>query len=130
MAVSGDFLAFVIDQLRALDGVRARRMFGGAGLYSGRRMFGLIADDTLYLRPGEATRPEFDRLATAPFRYRTAAGQRTVPAFRQVPETVLEDAHALAIWAGAAIRASPPPRRAAPAKQRRRRRIQPLSTQK
>ncbi len=50
MPVSDDFLNYVVDQLSHWGSVSVRRMFGGAGLYRERRMFGLIADDVVYLK--------------------------------------------------------------------------------
>lgn len=38
------FAAFVLDQLAGLEGVSARRMFGGHGLYRGGDFFGIIHD--------------------------------------------------------------------------------------
>jgi DNA transformation protein len=111
MAVNEEYLAYVLEQLRAMGTVHARRMFGGAGLYCQERMFGLIADDTVYLRPHESTRAQFARAGMPPFSYVTATGRRSIAAFRQVPEAVLEDAQELAQWARAALAASPPPRR-------------------
>ncbi|MFZ0009254.1 MAG: TfoX/Sxy family protein, partial [Steroidobacteraceae bacterium] len=59
MTVSSDFLAYVLDQLAELGGVRSRRMFGGAGLYCDELFFGLIADDTLYLRVDVSNRADY-----------------------------------------------------------------------
>lgn len=50
MAVSDDFLNYVLDQLSRWGHVTVRRMFGGAGLYRDGKMFGLIADDIAYLK--------------------------------------------------------------------------------
>ncbi len=61
VAVSSSFQGLVLDQLRrAVSRVRARRMFGGAGIYSGDIFFALIADDTLYFKVDASTRPEFE----------------------------------------------------------------------
>ncbi len=59
MAVSGDYLAFVLEQLAGLPGVASKRMFGGVGLYCDELFFGLIADDVLYLRADEASRADY-----------------------------------------------------------------------
>jgi len=49
MAVSPTFQNFVVEQpSKALPVVRARRMFGGVGIYMENAFFALIADDTLY----------------------------------------------------------------------------------
>src|SRR6266850_109989 len=50
MAVTDDFLQYVLEQLAGLGHVVQRRMFGGAGLYHDERFFGLIARDTLYFK--------------------------------------------------------------------------------
>jgi DNA transformation protein and related proteins len=50
MSVSNDFVEYVIEQLRLLGRVAARRMFGGVGLYVEGLFFGLIDDDTLFLK--------------------------------------------------------------------------------
>ena len=39
-----------LELLASLGAVRARRMFGGWGLYAGDAFVALIADDQLYLR--------------------------------------------------------------------------------
>jgi DNA transformation protein and related proteins len=36
------FKDFVLDQLQELDGVEARRMFGGYGLYQNETFFGIL----------------------------------------------------------------------------------------
>lgn len=59
MAVSDEFIEYVIDQLAAWGEVSARRMFGGAGLYCDGMMFGLIADDVAYLKADDSNREDF-----------------------------------------------------------------------
>jgi len=44
MAVSDEFVDYIIDQFVAWGEVSARKMFGGAGLYCDGAMFGLMAD--------------------------------------------------------------------------------------
>jgi hypothetical protein len=73
MAVSSGYQTFVLDQLRpTLPGVRAKRMFGGVGLYADELFFALIDDDVLYLKVDDETRPDFER-----------RGSATVPAVRR-----------------------------------------------
>ena len=54
MTTTSDFIAFVVEQLSGLGPVRAKRMFGGAGVYCDAVMFALISDDTLYFKADEA----------------------------------------------------------------------------
>jgi DNA transformation protein len=102
MSVSPGYRAFVLDQLRlALPGIRARSMFGGVGIYAGESFFALIADDTLYFKVDEATRPDFVGRGMGPFRPYGETGE--VMQYYQVPEDLLEQPDVLRSWANAAI---------------------------
>jgi DNA transformation protein len=68
MAVSNDYLAYVLDQLAGLRGVSSRRMFGGVGLYCDEYFFGLIADDVLYLRVDDSNRADYAARGMAQFK--------------------------------------------------------------
>ena len=50
MRVSSNVREFVLDQLAGLDGLRARAMFGGVGLYAGEVFFGIVAAEVLYFK--------------------------------------------------------------------------------
>ncbi len=67
MAVSDEFIDYVIDQLAAWGEVSARRMFGGAGLYCDGTMFGLITDDVAYLKVDDSNREDFVKAGSSPF---------------------------------------------------------------
>jgi DNA transformation protein and related proteins len=102
MAVSPGYQTFVLDQLRrVLPGVRAKRMFGGVGLYADELFFALLDDDALYLKVDDATRPDFERRGLCPlqpFGEGSAAMQ-----YYQLPEDLLEDPEALRPWAEGAV---------------------------
>lgn len=76
-------------------------MFGGVGLYSGELFFALIADDTVYFKTDESTRPDFEARGMGPFRPFGDAGGTMQ--YYQVPEDLLEDPEALRPWAEKAI---------------------------
>src|SRR3546814_9739567 len=57
MSASPEFVDFAQELFAPLGGVSIRRMFGGAGLYCRGLMFGLIHDDTIYLK-ADAERSE------------------------------------------------------------------------
>jgi len=102
MAVSDDYLAFVIDRLECMGEVTARRMFGGAGLYFDGLVFALVADDTLYMKTDEVNRGEYEALGMGPFRpYGTYA-----MGYHEVPLQVLEDDSQLREWAAMAFEAA------------------------
>ncbi|HEU5260010.1 MAG TPA: TfoX/Sxy family protein [Gemmatimonadales bacterium] len=102
MPVSESFGTFIVDQLsRVVPRVRARSMFGGVGIYAGDAFFGLIADDTLYLKVDESNRPDFEARGMGPFRPYGEGGE--VMQYYEVPADLLEDTDALRPWAEKAI---------------------------
>lgn len=102
MAVSPSFLTWVTEQLgRVAPAVRARRMFGGAGIYSADRFFALVDDEQLYLKVDDETRPSFEALGLGPFRPYGEGGETM--AYHPVPDGVLDDVEALRPWVEAAI---------------------------
>jgi len=102
MAVTPGYQTFVLDQLRrVLPGVRARRMFGGVGLYADDMFFALIDDDVLYLKVDDVTRPDFERRGLGPFQPFGEGG--AAMQYFQLPEDLLEDPEALRPWTDAAV---------------------------
>ena len=69
MTASDGFIEFLNDALSGFGTVSVRRMFGGAGVYVDGVMFGLVADDTLYLKADDATRRAFEVEGQGPFVY-------------------------------------------------------------
>jgi DNA transformation protein and related proteins len=103
MAVTESFQSFVLEQLgRATAGIRARRMFGGVGIYSNDLFFALIDDDILYLKTDATTQPRFEALGMAPFR--PAGDQGETMAYHQLPAEILENPEALPAWVDDALR--------------------------
>ena len=103
MAVSDDYLEYVLEQLGPVGPVRARRMFGGAGIYRGDVMFALVADDVLYLKVADSNRGEFERAGMGPFEPYPEKGRKMTMSYYEVPATVLESRDELADWAGRAL---------------------------
>jgi len=102
MAVSASYQAYVVEQLaRVASGIRARRMFGGVGIYSNDLFFALIDDDSLYLKTDADTQREFEALGMRPFRPNADHGE--VMSYHQLPEEILEDSEALSRWVAAAL---------------------------
>ncbi len=99
MAVSDEFAEYVVEQLGAWGEVSVRRMFGGAGLYRGTVMFGLIADDVAYLKVDDSNRDDFVAAGSAPFMPFAEKGKTTVMSYYEIPADVLEDRMELAQWA-------------------------------
>ena len=68
MTVSANYIHYVLDLLKVLGPVSAKRMFGGAGLYYDGSFFALIADDVLYFKVDEASKADYLGAGTGPFK--------------------------------------------------------------
>ncbi len=54
MATSEDFIAYVLAQLNELDDLRCRKMFGEYAVYYKSKLFGLVCDNQLFIKPTNA----------------------------------------------------------------------------
>ena len=94
------FAEFVLDQLRELDAVEARRMFGGFGLYQDETFFGIVHKGKLFFKIDDSTVGAYRRRKMKPFR---PNAKQTLKSYYQVPVEVLEDPDELCVWARRAI---------------------------
>lgn len=101
MAVSEEFLNYVVDQFRELGEVTNRKMFGGAGIYFDGKFFALLDDDELYLKVDDESRPRFKKAGSHAFE--PWEGQ-FMNGYWSVPVDVLEDPTALAEWSQHSIK--------------------------
>ncbi|UYZ61182.1 TfoX/Sxy family protein [Hymenobacter latericus] len=56
MATTPSFVDFVTGQLAGALDVSAKKLFGEYGLYAGGKLFGLVCDNQLFLKPTKAGR--------------------------------------------------------------------------
>src|SRR5690242_17797897 len=89
MAVSEQYLDYVVDQLGCIGEVASKRMFGGVGLYYDGLFFGLIAEDVLFFKVDDHNRPDYESAGAKPFQP-YGEGSYSMSYF-EVPVDVLED---------------------------------------
>jgi DNA transformation protein and related proteins len=87
--------------------VTMKRLFGGAGLYAGELMFGLVFDGAIFLKVDETSIPDFEREGSRPFVYTRAkspgrVGRHSLSYWR-LPERLYDDPDELAVWAARAF---------------------------
>jgi DNA transformation protein len=97
------FHGFVEELFAGLGPVRIRRMFGGAGVYAGDVMFGLIDEDTLYLKTDAALRVELAAEGSAAWVYSRAKRTWEDSAYWRLPEVALDDPDEAVAWARRAL---------------------------
>ena len=101
MAVSDEFLCFVLDQFSEL-GVTYRKMFGGVGLYHQGKVFGLVADDVVYLKVDDSNRKNY--LDAGSPQFKPFPDKDMLMPYYEIPPSVLEDPDELCKWALDSVR--------------------------
>ena len=56
MASNKNFVGFVVEQIKNAGEITAKKMFGEYGIYADEKLFGLICDDKLFIKPTIAGR--------------------------------------------------------------------------
>ncbi len=104
-----EYVAHIVDLLQGIGPVESKSMFGGFGVFLEGLMFGLIANDELYLKVDAENRQDFEDLGLQAFAFEKN-GKEFKMSYFQVPEEAMEDGELLSFWAskayGAALRAA------------------------
>ena len=66
MATDQKFVDFVLGQLQSVQEVTAKKMFGEYGVYSNGKIFGVICDNRLFIKPTNAGRAFIGNVVEAP----------------------------------------------------------------
>jgi DNA transformation protein len=96
------FKEFVMDQLCTLEGINARPMFGGFGIYDGDIFFGIIFKGRLYFKTDSRTKSVYTKMGMKPFR---PNARQTLHSYYEVPVEIMEDQDELVSWAKKAVHA-------------------------
>jgi len=124
MSETAPVQAFAVDLFSQMGRVEARRMFGGAGLYAGGVMFGLIFEDTIFLKVDESLRADLAAAGSRSWIYPGRGGSKAgVPqetSYWTLPDQALDDPEEACAWGlrslavAQAIKAAKPVRRKRP----------------
>ncbi|MEA1988018.1 MAG: TfoX/Sxy family protein [Pseudomonadota bacterium] len=85
--------------------VSAKRMFGGYGIFHDGLMFGLVAEDVLYLKTDKHSVADFIELNLPPFEYEKK-GKSVQMSYYLAPEQIYDDADEAQVWAKKAFDAA------------------------
>ncbi len=103
--MSKEFAEHAVDLLQGVGPVNSRAMFGGYGIFLDGLMFGLIADEQLYLKVDDENRPDFESRDLGPFVYE--GKHRTMEmSYHLAPPEAMEDPELLADWGRSALAAA------------------------
>ncbi|MGQ0801062.1 MAG: TfoX/Sxy family protein [Pseudomarimonas sp.] len=109
-----EFVSYLHEVFASFGSIESKRMFGGYGIYHQGLMFGLVADDALYLKADTLSRNDFDSRGLLAFEF-IKQGKATQMSYFAAPESIFDDPDEAAIWAErgyqAAVRAIKPNKR-------------------
>lgn len=110
-----EFIDYLHEVFAEFGPIRARRMFGGFGIYRDDVMFALVADDVLYLKADEESMREFESRGLGRFAY-DKGGTVVTMSYYEAPVEIYDDPDDAGLWArrafDAALRAKSRNRRA------------------
>jgi DNA transformation protein len=100
-----EFVNHCVELLTPLGLVRARRMFGGHGVYVDDVFIAIIAVDRLYLKVDAASRLRFEAASCEPFVY-DAKGQSISLGYLSAPQDAMDSPALMLPWARLALEAA------------------------
>jgi len=100
-----EFVEYLHEVFETFGPIRARRMFGGFGIYHDDLMFGLVADDVLYLKADAASAENFIARGLTQFEY-MKQGKPMRLSYYTAPEEIFDNPDAAKAWASLAFEAA------------------------
>ena len=94
-----EFTDYLRDVFADFGAVSVRSMFGGHGIYFDDCMFGLVADDMLYLKVDAENKHWFTELDLPPFEYNRPDGKVMAMSYYLAPESLFEEPEEAVAWA-------------------------------
>lgn len=107
------FHTYVEDLFASLGRIRIRKMFGGAGVYSGEDMFALIDQDQIYVKSDDALKADLEEEGGHAFEWTNPSTGKTITmSYVSLPVNALDDRDEASIWARKALDVAVQARRA------------------
>lgn len=94
-----EFVTFLHEVFESFGPIRSRKMFGGHGIYHQDLMFGLVADDELYLKTDADNIAEFEARELPAFEFETKDGKVMKMSYVKAPEEIYDDPDEARYWA-------------------------------
>ena len=105
MAVNG-YANYILDILLPLGNMRARKMFGGFGIYKNGIFFALIINNILYFKVDVTNQSDYESFGSKPFTYTNKNDKLVSMSYWEVPIDILENQNKLEQWVEKAVQAA------------------------
>jgi DNA transformation protein len=91
------------DLFSSFGKITVRRMFGIEGLFHNGVIFGLVADDRIFLKTSDASRKAYITEGLKPFTYQMKKGEGILTSYYALPDRLYDEPEELAKWVRAAV---------------------------
>lgn len=100
-----EFVEYLHEVFESFGPIRSRKMFGGHGIYHNDLMFGLVADDELYLKTDKDNVHQFEELGLPAFEFHS--DKKIIKmSYYAAPEEIFDDPDQARLWAEIAFDAA------------------------
>ena len=106
MGVSASFVDFAKETFAPFGTIAVKRMFGGAGVYCDGLFFAILADDMVYFKVDDETRPEFEGAGLEQFTFEMKDGSTAAMSYFSAPDQIYDDPDELKCWTTLALDAA------------------------
>ncbi len=97
--MKSSFVDYVVeDLLNGIEGIRAKAMFGGYGIYKNDTIFGIIVDEELYYKVDDSNRRDYEKYKSEPFQYTAKDNKKVSMSYWKLPSEVMDDREQLQEW--------------------------------
>ena len=100
-----EFASYVVELMQTIGPVCSKNMFGGQGIFLEDLMFGLVSDNTLYLKVDDKSIKIYKEKGLEAFTY-NRNGKAIEMSYYQAPEEALENINEMNLWANMAFKAA------------------------
>ena len=98
------FHSYVEDLFSNLGRIKIRKMFGGAGVYSGEDMFALIDKDRVYVKSDDALKQHLESEGGEAFEWTNPSTGKTIRmSYVSLPVNALDDREEASTWGRKAL---------------------------
>src|ERR1700693_5504922 len=94
-----EYRAFIAELFSAFGPAEVRRVFNFDGLYVEDTMFGLVADERVFLKTDIESRKPFETEDCGPLHYCSRDGSDVAMSYYEIPSRLYDDPEELAVWA-------------------------------
>jgi DNA transformation protein and related proteins len=102
--IDNPFHTYVEDLFASLGRIRIRKMFGGAGVYSGEDMFALIDEDRVYVKSDDTLKADLESEGGESFEWTNPSTGKTIKmSYVSLPVQALDDRVSASDWGRKAL---------------------------